>query len=103
MNASDKPLLVCDPHQKGGKSIALLFTETSEQSVLVFPSDSANPLQGFSTGVCQMKRIQAPVVRIGPPLHEPSLLQVVQDGHQTAGMNLQLGCKLLLAQSGCNA
>ncbi len=69
----------------------------------MLPRHLADPFQGFSTSFCQMKGIQAPVIRVGSAFHEPPLLEIVQDRHQPAGMNFQLSCEFLLAQSGRNA
>ena len=69
----------------------------------MLPRHLADLLQDLPTIFCQMKGIQAPVIRVCSPLHEPPLLKIVQYRHQAAGMNLQLRGELLLAQSRRNA
>ena len=49
--------------------------------------------------LCQVKGIQTPVIQVCSSFHEPPLLEVVQYRHQAAGVNLQLRCQLLLAES----
>ncbi len=74
-----------------------------EQSVLVLPCHAADLFLGSPTGLCQMKRIQTPVVRIGSALDESPFLKIVQYRYQPAGMNLEPSRQLLLARSRLNA
>ena len=69
----------------------------------MLPGQFAKLLQNFPTTLCQMERIQTPVIRVLSSLHESPFLKIVQDRHQPAGMNLQLCCEFLLAQAGRNA
>ncbi|MGA8161729.1 MAG: hypothetical protein WA374_04130 [Acidobacteriaceae bacterium] len=63
----------------------------------------SNLRQGCAAVFRQMERIKAPVVRVGSPLHQLPLFEVIQDGYQPAGVNPQLLGEFLLAQSGRNA
>jgi len=54
----------------------------------MLPRHLADPLQQFPAIFCQMKGIQAPVIRVCSTLNQPPFLQVVQYRHQPAGMNL---------------
>src|SRR5438034_681688 len=60
----------------------------------------ADLLQDFLTILCQIKGIQAPVIRVCSPLNESPLLEIVEDRHQAAGMNPQLRGELLLVVAG---
>src|SRR5580692_5110081 len=62
----------------------------------------ADPFQDCITIFGQIEGVQAPVVRVCSSLNEPALLEIVQNRHQAAGMNPQLRCELLLAQTLCN-
>src|SRR5271155_5873733 len=53
VDASFESLLVCNSQQKSGERIALLPTETREQSFLVLPRHAADLFQGFLTALCQ--------------------------------------------------
>ena len=64
----------------------------------MFPRHLPNLLQDLVTILGQLNGVQAPVVRVCFPLHQAPFLEVVQYRHEPAGMNLQPGCKLLLAR-----
>ena len=59
----------------------------------------ADLFQDFLPIFCQVKGIQTPVIRVCSSFHEPPLLEFVQYRDQAAGVNLQLRCQLLLAES----
>ena len=99
----NKTLLIGNFEQKSCKGVALLFTESGEQCVLMFPRHIPNRLQDLVTIFGQLNGVQAPVMRVRSPLYKAPFLEVVQYGHQTAGMNPQPGRELLLARPNLNA
>ncbi len=103
VDPSNESLLIGDFEQQRGQRVALFFTESREESILVLPCNFAQLFEDFPASFCQMKGIQTPVIRIGSPLYESPLLEIVEDRDHAAGMNPQLGCELLLADSGCHA
>ena len=64
----------------------------------MFPRHLPDLLHDLIAILGQLNGVQAPVVSVCFPLHQAPFLQVVQYGHQPAWMNLQSGCKLLLAR-----
>ena len=88
VNPSNQSLLVSDSEQKRGKLVALLLSKSGQESILMLPRYLADLVQSCLTVSCQMKGIQSPVIRVCSSLHEPSILQMVQDRHQPAGINL---------------
>ena len=103
MDSSNQSLLIGNLQQQSRKLVALLPTESGEQSLLVLPCHLADFLQDFSAIFRQVERIQAPVFRIWSPLHDSPLFEIVQDRHQPAGMYLQPCGEFLLARSGSTA
>jgi hypothetical protein len=100
VHPSNKTLLIGNLEQQSCKGVALILTESGEQCVLMFPRHLPDLLQDLVTIFCQLNGVQAPVMRVCFPLHQAPFLQIVQYGHQTAGVNLESGCKLLLARAG---
>jgi len=98
VHPSNKTLLIGNLEEQSCKRIALLLTESGEQGVLMFPRHLPDLLQDLIPIFGQLNRIQAPVMRVCSPLNQAPFFQVVQYGHQPAGMNLHSGCKLLLAR-----
>ncbi len=66
----------------------------------MFPCHLPDLLQDLVAIFGQLNGVQAPVLRMWSPLHQAPFLEIVQYGHKAAGMNLQSGCKLLLARPG---
>jgi hypothetical protein len=89
VNPSDESLLICKLQEKGGEGIALLPTETREQSLLVLPRHGADFFQGAATGLRQMEGVQTPVVRVGSAFNQSAFREIVQNRHEAAGMNSQ--------------
>jgi hypothetical protein len=100
VNPSDESLLVCKLQEKGGEGIALVPTETREQSLLVLPRHGADFFQGSDPRLRQMEGVQTPVVRIGSAFNQSAFREIVQNRHEPAGMNSQPCRELLLARSG---
>lgn len=103
MHSSRKALLIRNAKQKGSQRFALFGGKRAQQSLLVLLGHPANLLQQLSALFRQVERVEPPVIRIGPTLHQPSFFEVVEDCHKPAGMNFELGRKFLLAQSGRDA
>jgi len=69
----------------------------------MLPRYLADSLQDFTAVLCQMEGVEPPVLRVWFPLDKFSLLEIVQNGYQPAGMDLQLRGKFLLADPRRNA
>jgi hypothetical protein len=63
----------------------------------MLPRYLADSLQDFTAILCQVEGVEPPVLRVWLALDKFSLLEIVQDGHEPAGMDLQLRRKFLLA------
>ena len=68
----------------------------------MLPSHFPDPSEDLFSPLCQMKRIQAAIVGVGPPLQEAQFFEIIQNRHKAARVDLQLACELLLAESGGN-
>jgi hypothetical protein len=97
VNPSSEALLVGNFQQQTHECVALLIANAGEQSVLVLSRHLTDFFQDLTAAPCEVNRVQATVSGVCSPLHQSSFLKVVQYGDQPARMNLQLGCKLLLA------
>jgi hypothetical protein len=65
----------------------------------MLPRYFADSLQDFAAILCQMEGVEPPVLRVWLALDKFSLFEIVQDGHEAAGMDLQLRGKFLLADA----
>ena len=55
----------------------------------MLPCHLSNLPKDLSSVLGKVQRVQPPVLRICPALDEFSLFELVQDGHEPAGMDLQ--------------
>jgi hypothetical protein len=97
VNAAREPLLVCNLLEQLRQLSSIGGAKCGEERILMLSGHLTNSLQGFAPSLGQMERIQPPVVGVWLPLDKLPLFEIVQDGHQTAGMDAQLFRKLLLA------
>src|SRR5207253_1075314 len=67
------------------------------QGLLVFTRDAADRLERFSSGLREVEGIPAPIVWTVSPFHQSARLQVVDQGDETAGKNVEMGGERLLA------
>jgi hypothetical protein len=69
----------------------------------MLPRHLTDSLQDFTAILCQMEGVQPAVFGVWLPFNKFSLLQIVQDGYQPAGMDPQSCRKFLLAEAGSHA
>lgn len=74
----------------------LLLGEWSEQLIGVTPRDRSARGQLLAPGGGEVERVAAPVSGMRPPLHEPLVLELVEAGHQAAGVQPQAPAQVLL-------
>lgn len=103
MNTWREALFVGNFFEQGSQAAAFVAIKRGKKRILVLTRNLAYPFKDFNAILCQVERIQAAVVRIRLPLEEVSLLKIVEDRHQPAGMNLQPGRQLLLTDAGRHA
>jgi hypothetical protein len=99
VNAGREALLVGNSVQQFRQPLAIVAAECGEEHILMLPRHLTDSLQDFAPILCQMQRIQPPVLGVWLPLDKLPPFQIIQDGHQAAGMNVQLLRKFLLADS----
>src|SRR5581483_4648536 len=97
MHTARQPLLICNLKQHRRKCLALFFIEGHQQNILMFSPNLSDPFQCLHARICQVQRVQAPVVRVRPSLDETSLFKAVQERNQSTGMDPEPAGKLLLA------
>ena len=100
MNTWRQALFIGNFLQQSSQAAAFIDVERSKKRILVLTLNFAYPFKDFDAILCQMERIQPAVVAIRLPLQKVSLLKIVQYRHEPAGMNLQSGRQLLLADAG---
>ncbi len=65
----------------------------------MFPRHLADFCQDLFPALCQVKRIQAPIIGVGSSFDQSSFLEIVENRYQTAGMYFEFRGQVLLAQS----
>ena len=78
MNPPGKSLFIGNSNQEISKTEALLTIKRRKQRLLVLPRHFADSVQSFFSTFCEVKRIQATVIRVCSPLHKTPLLKVVE-------------------------
>jgi hypothetical protein len=99
VNAWRQALRVGDSVQQFGQFAAFVDAECREERVLVLPRYLTDSFEDFAAILCQMEGVQAAVLGVWLPLNEFSLLQIVQDGYQPAGVDSQPRGQFLLADA----
>jgi hypothetical protein len=100
MNTRREALFIGNFLQQSGQAATFAAVKRGKKRILVLTRNLAYPFKDFNPILCQVERIQPAVVRIGLALEEVSLLKIVEDRDQPAGMNLQSGRQFLLADAG---
>ena len=99
MDARRQVAVFDDARQQACKLFALIASQRSTDDALMLPGDLEHLLAHTFALPCEMEGIQSAVPIAAASLHESTMLQLVEQLHEPAGMHLQYAGELLLADS----
>lgn len=105
VNPWRQALVVRDPSKQRSELLALPRVEGRADRIVVGLRDAANVGKYARPHVCHMQRVKAPVFRVVAALEHPAILELVNEGDESARKHPQHGRQFLLAdaRASCNS
>ena len=96
MNARAQPLLVGYPFQQHRQLVPFFVAESRAQCLLMFARDLSDSPEDVSPLARQMKSVAPAIARMIASLQQAAFLEVVDQRHEPAGRDAELGSERLL-------